>query len=131
MSTQFEDPRNEQDVAAQFVAEFYEDSEDQSSTGDPEAEDLFDLYNHSRALTPASIKGEEESDEVVSELDESHETNKMSAENQARLSTSTVKGAVMAIEEEVASREPNYLSKASQESSQDEFSKEKPPSNGE
>ena len=75
---------------------------------------MFDLYNHSRSLTPSSIKGEEGSDEAVNELDENKETNNMSAEKQARLSGSAIKGdtASTAVEENV-STEPEYSSKAS------------------
>jgi len=52
---------------------------------------------------------------VVSELDENKETNNMSAEKQARLSGSAIKGgtASTAVEEKGVSTEPKYSSKAS------------------
>ena len=86
------------------------------SPSEAEAGELFDLYGHSRPLTPSSIKGEEGSDEVVSELDENNETNKMSPEKRARLSNSTIQGgtAFTAIEEKGISTEQEYSSKATQ-----------------
>jgi len=124
MSIHPEDSTNGQDMAAEFVSTFYdsEDCEDQASVGETEAGDLFDLYDHSRPLTPSSIKGEEGSDEVVSELDGAQETSNLSAEKRARLSTSTIK----TTEEKDISTEVEYSLQISQDESLD-CSEEKDP----
>lgn len=72
------------------------------------------MYDYSRSLTPSSIKGEEGSDEVVSELEENNETNNvMSAEKQARLRSSTIKDS-RASEDKGVSTEQDYSSKTAQ-----------------